>query len=257
MTEFESAFLCGLLKKFRPQKIVEVGVAAGGTTAIILECLESIGQEYDMKSVDISKDFHLDQKLETGFLANDTKKDLKFGTHKFYFDTVLPLIVDEFGTDIDFLILDTAHIMPGEVLDFLVALPYLKENAVVCLHDISECQTRPTADFLFQHATAALYSSVHADKFLNFFLDNQLNFKYPNIAAFQINSNTMKFIENVFLTLVLRWRYFPDERDLLGYAEMIQRHYSTEMFMLFRELLMRNANNLMLEAQINAAQNKS
>lgn len=30
MSEFESAFLCGIIKKFKPYKIVEVGIAGGG-----------------------------------------------------------------------------------------------------------------------------------------------------------------------------------------------------------------------------------
>lgn len=29
MSEFDSAFLCGMLKKFRPAKIMEVGIAGG------------------------------------------------------------------------------------------------------------------------------------------------------------------------------------------------------------------------------------
>ena len=45
MSEFESAFLCGLLNKFQPKKILEVGVAAGGTTAIILQCMKNIGDK--------------------------------------------------------------------------------------------------------------------------------------------------------------------------------------------------------------------
>lgn len=266
MTEFESAFLCGLLKKFRPKKIVEVGVAAGGTTAIILECLENIGQKYSMVSIDISKDFHLNKQLKTGFLAKDTKKDLKVGTHKFYFDTVLPLLIDNIGGDIDFLILDTAHILPGEVIDFLIALPYLKENAVVCLHDISECQTHPNANFLFQHATTALFAAVHADKILNFasFISNggdiingNLSVHYPNIAAFQINENTLKNIENVFLTLVLRWRYLPDDRFLKAYSSMLEKIYPQELFMIFLESLRMNIRNLVAESQLHVAQNKS
>lgn len=30
MSEFDSAFLCGIIKKFRPNKIVEIGAAGGG-----------------------------------------------------------------------------------------------------------------------------------------------------------------------------------------------------------------------------------
>lgn len=36
MSEFDSAFLCGIIKKQKPKKILELGIASGGTTAIIM-----------------------------------------------------------------------------------------------------------------------------------------------------------------------------------------------------------------------------
>ena len=36
MTERELAFVCGLIKERRPKKIVEIGVAAGATSSVIL-----------------------------------------------------------------------------------------------------------------------------------------------------------------------------------------------------------------------------
>lgn len=39
MSDSERGFLCGLLREHKPKKIVEVGVAEGGTTAVILECI--------------------------------------------------------------------------------------------------------------------------------------------------------------------------------------------------------------------------
>ena len=251
MSEFESAFLCGLLRKFKPKKIVECGVAAGGTTAIILKCLENIGQEYSMKSIDISEVYYRDKSVKAGSLAEPIKADLKFGTHEFYLGTVLPLVIDEVGGDIDFLILDTTHSMPGEGLDFMVALPYLKENAVVCMHDVSLNQR---VQFKDSHATTALFSAVTANKFLNFFLDENLNPTYPNIAAFQITEDTMKNIENVFLTLILRWRYLPDYPHLRAYTEMLMRHYPSELFMIFQEALRLNLRSLTAEAQLVAQQ---
>ena len=251
MSEFESAFLCGLLNKFRPKKILEVGVAAGGTTAIILNLLEKINQPYVMKSVDISKTVWNDPGKIVGYLANGIKRSLQVGTHEFYIGTTLPFVLDEIGGDIDFVILDTAHVLPGEVLDFLVALPYLKENAVVCMHDVSECHM--DLPHIHSHATAALFSSVTADKFLNLIMNDDLSFKYPNIAAFQINSDTMKNIENVFLTLILRWRYLPSSKDLKGYAEMLARHYSQDLYTIFMQALVLNADSLMKETRINAA----
>ena len=160
-------------------------------------------------------------------------------------------VLDEIGGDIDFVILDTAHVLPGENLDFLVALPYLKENAVICMHDVSECHI--DLPHIHSHATATLFSAVTADKFLNLIMNDDLSFSYPNIAAFQINSDTMKNIENVFLTLILRWRYLPSGKDLWGYANMFARHYPQELFTIFMESLKLNAKSLMNESRINAA----
>ena len=69
MTEFESAFLCGMLKKIHPKKILEVGVAGGGTTAIILQALEDIGEPYEMNSIDASETFYRDRTKPSGFMA--------------------------------------------------------------------------------------------------------------------------------------------------------------------------------------------
>ena len=77
MSEFDLAFLCGLLKIFRPKKILEVGVAGGATTAIILQTLEDIGEPYEMHSVDIAEKYHLDKSMntETGFLLKYAKEN--------------------------------------------------------------------------------------------------------------------------------------------------------------------------------------
>lgn len=69
MSEFESAFLCGMLKTCRPKKILEVGVAGGGTTAIILQALEDIGEPYEMHSIDAAATFYRDKTKPSGFLA--------------------------------------------------------------------------------------------------------------------------------------------------------------------------------------------
>ena len=37
---------------------------------------------------------------------------------------------------IDFCLIDTSHLIPGEILDFLMILPYLKDNATVVFHDV-------------------------------------------------------------------------------------------------------------------------
>ena len=67
MTEWELAFLCGLIKKYKPKKLLEIGVAAGGTTAILLNCLDCLNLKSEFYSVDYSKKFYRDPKYNTGF----------------------------------------------------------------------------------------------------------------------------------------------------------------------------------------------
>ena len=163
------------------------------------------------------------------------------GEHKFHLGKVLPQVIDEIGGEIDFMILDTVHSMPGEVLDFLAVLPYLKIGSVVVLHDVSLNQIPRPYDNFNTHATGVLLSAVTAEKFLNF--DEQALFRYPNIGAFQINEQTLENIENVFLTMILRWIYMPPEKEIVTYRRHYKRFYSAELCEIFQEAIDMNAYN--------------
>lgn len=248
MSEWQSAFLCGVIKAIRPKKILEVGVAGGGTTAIILQTLEEIGQPYKMHSVDIAEKFYKDKTKATGFLAMFAKENIfgnLRGTHEFYLGRYLPQVIDEIGGDIDFVVLDTIHFLPGEVLDFLAVLPYLTADAVIVLHDVIYNQL--SVNHINGHATTILFSAVIAEKFINFIPDeDNSKFRYPNIAAFQINEQTAANIENVFLSLILRWNYFPSEAELITYRKFYRRFYSEELCEIFQEAIDMNAFNFYL-----------
>ena len=244
MNEFESAFLCGALKTFRQKKILEIGIAGGASTAIILQALEDLGEPYEMHSVDVEEKFYGNNSLPTGFMAMFAKEKIfgrLHGTHEFHFGKVLPQVIDEIGGEIDFVILDTVHNLPGEILDFIAVLPYLKENAVVVLHDVSLHQTKyPTAT-----SNGTLFSVVAAEKFLNY--DEQaVPFRYPNIGAFKVSEQTTENIDNVFLSLILRWIYMPPEEHVVAYRRLYQRFYPTGLCEIFQEAVDMNAYNFWL-----------
>ena len=62
MTEYESAVLCGVIVEKKPKKILEVGVAAGGTTAIIMQCLEDFEISSSVISCDLNKKYYRNNK---------------------------------------------------------------------------------------------------------------------------------------------------------------------------------------------------
>ena len=235
MTPDESAFLCGLLNEIQPSKILEVGVAAGSATAIMLQCLEDGHYDYEMHSVDISTRFYRDRTRETGFLAKIAKEFLNHPNHHIYIGRNVASCLEEIGPGIDFLIMDTVHFLPGEILDFLVILPFLRENSVVCLHDVAVSHYVPAMKNA--HSCSVLFSNVTSkNKFINFTSDG----KYPNIAAFQVTKETRKHIIDIFLSLILRWYYVPSNDDLSLYVKVFQSTYGRECCKIFDEAVRMN-----------------
>lgn len=251
MSDFESAFLCGMLETYPPKKILEVGISRGATTSIILQVLEDHGEPYEMHSVDLFEKHYGDKTKDTGYMALFAKEkvfnDLR-GTHEFHLGRYLPQVIDEIGGDIDFVILDTVHYTPGELLDFPVMLPYLKDGTIVVLHDVSLNQRNHHFHKGDAHATGLLLSAVTAgEKFLNLERETEKRHdRYPNIAAFTINEHTREYIENVFLALTLTWHYLPADNEVAIYREFYEKHYPAEVVDIFNETVKMNRNNIWL-----------
>ena len=253
MNRRESGFICGLVDITRPKKILEVGVASGGTTAMLLQQLEDRNESYEMHSVDLNKKLHNE---DIGFLVNFAKDNnllapsvLMNDKHKIYTGKYLPQVIDEIGSNIDFVILDTVHYTPGELLDFPVMLPYLKEGALVVLHDVSLNQQNDPFHKSDAHATGLLFSTVYAkEKFLNFKPETKwVPYSYPNIAAFRVDNNTREAIGNVFLAMMLTWHYLPSVEELTIYRQFYKKHYPAEIIDLFDEAIKMNLNNAALK----------
>ena len=96
MSEGQSAFLCGLLKRKQPKKVVEVGIFAGGTSSIIMECLEEMGNPYEFHAVDLSEQHAFDGKnnMPMGFVAKDIAKKLNYKEPIFHLGKVLSKQID-------------------------------------------------------------------------------------------------------------------------------------------------------------------
>lgn len=230
MSESEHGFLCGLLRDRRPRKIVEVGVAEGGTTAVILKCARELNLDCTVYSVDVAEKLYYDPLKDVGFVLKKMGKNGNEGgcdNHRLLLGKFLPERLDEIGDGIDFLILDTVHVLPGEILDFIAAFPYLAHDAVVVLHDT--CLHYAPNMNGNEVATSVLLQSVVADKFLN------IQDRYPNIAAFQINQDSYTYFTDMFSALILPWAYLPEDRELALYEAAIQKHYNAQCLRLFQQ----------------------
>lgn len=233
MNHEQLAFLCGLIKEKRPKKIVEVGVAAGGTTCVILECVKELELESLIYSIDLCNNYWQEPSKKTGYMLDMLPDSLK-RKHRLITDKYLAECLCEISPerDIDFLILDTVHQLPGEIFDFIAAFPYLKKDAIVVLHDIvlNHMGGKP-----FRFATKLILDVVTANKYYLFDTTSPQCCKMgmENIAAFQINEDTGKYIKDCFSALTITWHYIPEERVLEIYRKFVSEEYDEECLKLW------------------------
>lgn len=240
MSSDESSFLCGLIQQKKPKHILEVGVAAGASTAVILSCVQELGLNCKVDSVDLCKPYYRDDTKETGYVADilkHTAPRLNEVDHQKHLGNTVAYYLDDICAErgmIDFLILDTTHSLPGELLDFVAALPYLEDGAIVVLHDVSLHLTR-TGEYVNNYATRTLFCVVTADKYYmpgiasNIFstvATDKCDALDSNIAAFQITDETRENVIDIFSALLLPWQYDPGEALIEQYHKCIRNHYS-------------------------------
>lgn len=221
----EHGVLCGLIRKFLPKKIVEVGVAGGGTTAVIMKCLDLLDNDAKMFSVDLSKMCYRKKDKTSGYQLEEVRDSLSnYSNHTFLLGKILPYVIENIGGEIDFVVLDTLHSLPGELLDFLCILPFLKDGAIVVLHDTILNLGGQNKE---AYATKIVLDVSTGEKYFDY--ENWT----INIGAIRIGEDTRKNIANVFSALSISWRYCPSESDLLAYRNIYKKYYDEECLKLF------------------------
>lgn len=248
MREDETSFLCGLLKMEKPRHILEIGVYSGATTAIMAKCLCDIDAvPCDIESIDLAEYCDGDCSRPTGYVYGLAEEYFRSRgvTRTLHTGSIAAAFLEESRKTYDFLMLDTAHLLPGELLDFLSVLPYLKKGAVVCVHDTNLHQTHPSRGR--EMACGLLVSAVTGDKYLNSIKDaSEYGRSYPNIAAFRVTEDTWNHIENVFMALCLKWEYFPTAEHLRMLRACFEKYYRPELVHIFNEAVRMNCDRSLL-----------
>ena len=234
MTDAERRFINGLIRYHRPKRILEIGVAEGAGSLVILNTIQDDSDAY-LTSIDIA-DYHYNysnanEKMHVGEVAKNCN-NLDSSDSKWKLITGKdPVEVMESIGIIDFCIIDSGHVHPIESLNFLVVLPYLSADAIVVLHDIAIYRSY-IPEFRNMHAPKLLFDSVVADKLL------PCQRAYYNIAAFQITPGTRKYISNVFSMLSFRWDCPP--AMLSNHYDYFLKHYNSDFVEYYLEAIRAN-----------------
>lgn len=244
MLEGERKFVNGLVQYYEPEKILELGVAAGGGTINLLNAMLRLDNKESRKlyAVDLAIKYFDDPSKQTGWnVVECFEKELN--KQWFLFLGKDPsCVLEEIGDGIDFCVIDTGHYHPVETLNFICTLPFLKDGAIVVLHDISLYGWHRPRLHGECFASRLLFSSVCAEKITS--IAHGAGMKVPNIAAFQVGSDTRKYCRNLFESLYFPWEHDINDSIISTVRVIVEKYYDKEMLALFDEAVKMNKEML-------------
>ena len=224
MFKNQKEFLNGIVRKFKPKKIVEVGTRSGGSSIVMLNAIEDF-KDSKLYSIDINP-------AETvGECARKYFPDL-IKNWTLFQGKIACEYIEQIGNDIDMAFLDTSHREPGEILDFLMILPFLKENAIVAFHDIAVQITGSRE----KSAPYLIFNGIRGEKYLpsgDYILKQ-------DIGAAKLDSNQKKYYQEYFRLLGGQWYYFPKEEHVEQMRKFFKKYYEKdckECLIIFEEAI--------------------
>ncbi len=225
MTESEMLFLSGLIKETKAKKIVEIGVASGTSSLLILDTIKNTEGAH-LHSIDYSADYYRDASKRTGFVVEDYS-DLK-QKWTLYTGAMSCRFLENIGNEIDLCFIDTMHCSPGEFLDYLQVLPFMKKEGIIVLHDIAF----HTYDNPAWNTCCILFSAIHGQKILPEYTEH----KYiPNIGAIKLSPSAIEEAFDVFNALMLAWLYQINKKDFLELKSYFKKYYPDELVNIFEK----------------------
>ena len=129
-------FLNSLIKSIKPKKIIEIGVASGFSSAVMLNSgLQARSDFKTLYAFDLNEKFYLDPNRKTGECVPEM-----IANYKLHYELHTGVISAQINSinknDIDFAFIDANHMHPWACLDLFCIIPFLKQNSWVALHDI-------------------------------------------------------------------------------------------------------------------------
>ena len=232
MGDSEKCFINGLIRYYKPTNILECGVSSGGGSVVVLNAIDDLDKAH-LISIDRSEHYYKDSSLPVGCDVEAFYKYVPIDKWTLISGKDPCHVMEKLGKIFDFAVIDTMHAHPCESLNFLCVLPYLKDGAIVILHDISvfmlNRKNRHGKSLLGNGlATRILFSALVGNKLLPQAKIKHGNKQVYNICAIQINSDTRKHISNVFYSLAIPWEYFPSD-DINDIRKVLSKHYDKSL----------------------------
>jgi predicted O-methyltransferase YrrM len=224
MWDNQREFINGIVRKIRPKNIIELGVNFGGSSIIILNAIKDMKNSH-LYSIDTRSGPTIGSCVYNNFTYLTDKWTLLKGGIASDFTDKIPI-------NIDFAMLDTSHFEPGEILDFLLILPFLKEEAWVLFHDIDHQITYAKGkNMRYEWAPYLIFNLIRGQKFL----PSGKGIFNKDIGAIKLEKNQKRYIHDYCRALGSQWEYFPSENHIQSAINFFEKYYDDKCINMLKE----------------------
>ena len=229
----EYYFVNGLIRKFKPKKLLEIGVCSGGISAVILNAIYEIEDAF-LYSCDLETKNYLYNDFEVGSIVKYNFPEF-LNKWKLYKGNTTAAFIEEIGGDIDFVFIDTAHVMPGEVLNMIEIFPFLKKGAIIAFDDIDHQVREILINVNFFYPCNNLLFSV---------LRGKNTFHFSKLGAVILDKDQEKYFYEYFYLLTNNWSYMPNKFEIDVIRKLVEKYYNPFFLSMFDEAIRHNYEKL-------------
>ena len=137
ISDADAAFFAGLVVETQPRKLVEIGVASGWGSCVLLHALHSAGLERsEIYGVDIADRFFYDAAYATGQCVRDVMPE-RLDRYRLLTGVTIGECAPKIGGGVDFAFIDAHHMHPWAALDLLAVMPFMKPGSWIAMHDLN------------------------------------------------------------------------------------------------------------------------
>jgi len=233
----EQKYLNGMVRKFKPKKLVEIGVSGGGTSALMLNAIKDI-PDAKLYSIDRYVNWYRGEGKKSGWAIEERFSEL-MNKWTFYTGVNTAEVIEKIGNNIDFAYIDTVHKCPGEMINFLEILPFLKEEAIVVLHDT---YMNFLANYIYDkkiinYSNNQLLCYIRGELILPSYGNEVFS---RNIGGLKLYKNQKNYLKHYFLALGTQWEYMPEEYDLKILREFYIKYYGEKLVEIYDDAVAKN-----------------
>jgi predicted O-methyltransferase YrrM len=165
ITNIEASYLYSqIINRDNISSVIELGVASGFSTAVILAALKDNKNDYKVLGIDNKKYCYFNEQKNIGEAITDIYENEKLDVKLILTKDLTSKIISQYAP-LDLIFIDANHRHPYPILDLLMFLPYLRDGSIIVLHDINLAKNRPEHNengphYLFYNLNRGVFKST-------------------------------------------------------------------------------------------------